>query len=97
MSHDLRADHKHTRDVPDATTVHGHRHDKLTDEGLAGAISVVSDELTAAIHARRQSRKANHQRWAQSLGMIQAGSKCAEERCDGHVTLRQAGDVQGRD
>jgi hypothetical protein len=40
-----------TRDVPDATTVHGHRHDKLTDEGLAGAISVVGDELTATTRA----------------------------------------------
>jgi hypothetical protein len=27
------------------------RHDELTDEGLAGAISVVSDELTATIRA----------------------------------------------
>lgn len=49
--HGLRADRKHARDIPDATTVHSHRHDQFTDEGLAGAISVVSDELTATIRA----------------------------------------------
>ena len=47
-----RTDLQPPPDVTNNTTVHCHRHYKVTHERLAAAIGVVSDELAAAIFAQ---------------------------------------------